>query len=184
VATFDKGAGGQASEAEFKELHAKIGHLTLENDFIERVLGSSEIFDTDQGSQFTSKTFTAILKAAGVTIIMDGKGRWLDNVFIERLWRTIKYEEIYLRAYNTSLEEKTDIFRHNDLNVGRRLQQALDKQIPLSIYHLLSRLRKETRYMTINTIWLPFPICRRLKFDHLTLRIGAANSNSDGTLLK
>ncbi len=61
--------------------------------------GRPEIFNTDQGSQFTSEDWIAPLKAAGVAISVDGKGRWIDNVFIERLWRSVKYEEVYLRAY-------------------------------------------------------------------------------------
>ena len=63
--------------------------------------GPPEIFNTDQGSQFTGKDFIGVLEDAGIKISMDGKGRWLDNVFIERLWRSVKYEEVYLRAYDT-----------------------------------------------------------------------------------
>ena len=63
--------------------------------------GRPEIFNTDQGSQFTSPRFTGVLRAAGVRISMDGRGRWMDNVFIERLWRSLKYECIYLHAFET-----------------------------------------------------------------------------------
>lgn len=62
-----------------------------------------DIFNTDQGSQFTSELFTDRLKKAGIQISMDGKGRWIDNVFVERLWRSLKYEEVYLKAYELSL---------------------------------------------------------------------------------
>lgn len=63
--------------------------------------GPPEIFNTDQGFQFTSQEFTGLLKDQGIQISMDGTGRWLDNVFVERLWRSLKYEEVYLRAYDT-----------------------------------------------------------------------------------
>ena len=64
--------------------------------------GKPEIFNTDQGTQFTSAAFTGRLEAAGIRISMDGRGRWLDNVFIERLWRSLKYEEVHLKAYATA----------------------------------------------------------------------------------
>ena len=66
-----------------------------------RLYGTPEIFNTDQGSQFTSEAFTGVLKEHGIRISMDGKGRWMDNVFIERLWRSVKYEEVYLNEYQS-----------------------------------------------------------------------------------
>src|SRR6516165_7620973 len=74
--------------------------------------GRPEIFNTDQGSQFTSLEFTGVLTAAGVAISMDGKGAWRDNVFVERLWRTIKYEEVYLRAYDSVSQARASISRY------------------------------------------------------------------------
>ncbi len=74
-----------------------------------RKFGRPEIFNTDQGSQFTSEDWIAPLKAAGVAISMDGKGRWIDNVFIERLWRSVKYEEVYLRAYTNGTEARESL---------------------------------------------------------------------------
>jgi putative transposase len=71
--------------------------------------GRPEIFNTDQGSQFTDGDFTKVLIDAGVAISMDGKGSWRDNVFVERLWRSIKYEEIYLKAYDTVSEARVSI---------------------------------------------------------------------------
>jgi putative transposase len=71
--------------------------------------GRPEIFNTDQGSQFTSDDFTSTLKRNGVMISMDGKGRCMDNIFVERLWRSLKYEEVYLNAYATVVEAKTGI---------------------------------------------------------------------------
>jgi putative transposase len=71
--------------------------------------GRPEIFNTDQGSQFTSDDFTGTLQRRGVTISMDGKGRYMDNIFVERLWRSLKYEEVYLNAYASVAEAKTGI---------------------------------------------------------------------------
>lgn len=71
--------------------------------------GAPDIFNTDQGAQFTSEAFTGVLKSAKVKISMDGKGRWMDNVFVERLWRSVKYEEVYLKAYGSIAEAKSDI---------------------------------------------------------------------------
>ena len=73
--------------------------------------GKPDIFNTDQGSQFTSFAFTNILRDKGIRISMDGRGRWLDNVFIERLWRSLKYENVYLNAYETGSEARTGIGR-------------------------------------------------------------------------
>jgi putative transposase len=74
--------------------------------------GRPDIFNTDQGSQFTSLEFTGVLTAAGVAISMDGKGAWRDNVFVERLWRTVKYEEVYLRAYDSVSQARASISRY------------------------------------------------------------------------
>src|ERR1700737_1600361 len=71
--------------------------------------GRPEIFNTDQGSQFTSPRFTSVLQQAGVRISMDGRGRWMDNVFIERLWRSLKYECVFLNAFETGSEARTGI---------------------------------------------------------------------------
>ena len=68
--------------------------------------GSPEIFNTDQGSQFTADAFTNVLRSRGIAISMDGKGRWMDNVFIERLWKSVKYEDIYLKGYSSMAEAK------------------------------------------------------------------------------
>ena len=73
--------------------------------------GAPEIFNTDQGSQFTSDAFTGLLKANGIQISMDGKGSWKDNVFVERLWKSVKYEEVYLRAYESVPEARTGLGR-------------------------------------------------------------------------
>jgi putative transposase len=93
--------------------------ITMEADFcieaLEEALahhGRPEIFNTDQGSQFTSTVFTDVLLKADIAISMDGKGSWRDNVFVERLWRSIKYEEVYLKAYETVAEARASIDRY------------------------------------------------------------------------
>jgi putative transposase len=88
--------------------------------------GRPEIFNTDQGSQFTSHDFTSVLLKAGIAISMDGKGAWRDNVFVERLWRSIKYEEVYLRAYDTVSEARASIGRYLTFYNGRRPHSSLD----------------------------------------------------------
>jgi putative transposase len=101
--------------------------ITLEADFcveaVEEALsrhGKPDIFNTDQGSQFTSEPFTGLLLNNEIAISMDGKGAWRDNVFVERLWRTVKYEEVYIRAYDTVAEARTSIGRYLDFyNAGR-----------------------------------------------------------------
>jgi putative transposase len=97
--------------------------------------GRPEIFNTDQGSQFTSEDFTQVLKDAGVRISMDGKGRWRDNVFIERLWRSLKYEEVYLTAYDTIPQAREGISRWMHFYNQRRKHQALEKRTPDMMYY-------------------------------------------------
>jgi len=96
--------------------------------------GTPEIFNTDQGSQFTSLAFTDLLKSHGIRISMDGKGCWRDNVFVERLWRTIKYEEVYLRAYDTVTQAKASLGRYLDFYNARRPHSRLDRMTPDTIY--------------------------------------------------
>jgi putative transposase len=96
--------------------------------------GRPEIFNTDQGSQFTSVAFTDVLKAAGVAISMDGKGAWRDNVFVERLWRTIKYEEVYLHAYASVPEARASLGRYLSFYNSRRPHSSLDRQTPDQAY--------------------------------------------------
>lgn len=96
--------------------------------------GSPEIFNTDQGSQFTSDTFTAKLKNHGIRISMDGRGRWMDNVFIERLWKSVKYEEVYLKAYDSIAIAKKELKLYFDFYNKRRWHQSLDRQTPDEVY--------------------------------------------------
>jgi len=96
--------------------------------------GKPEIFNTDQGSQFTSQDFTDVLLKAEIAISMDGKGAWRDNVFVERLWRSIKYEEIYLKAYDTVGEARASIGRYLTFYNGRRPHSSLDRKTPEQAY--------------------------------------------------
>jgi putative transposase len=96
--------------------------------------GVPEIFNTDQGSQFTSLAFTELLKEHSIRISMDGKGCWRDNVFVERLWRTIKYEEVYLRAYESVSQAKASLGRYLDFYNTRRPHSRLDRRTPDSVY--------------------------------------------------
>ena len=93
-----------------------------------------QIFNTDQGSQFTSREFTAILKEREISISMDGRGRALDNVFIERLWRSVKYEEIYLRSYETVRELEDSLSRYFRFYNEERPHQSLQYRVPASVY--------------------------------------------------
>ena len=96
--------------------------------------GKPEIFNTDQGSQFTGAAFTGLLAKNGIAISMDGKGAWRDNVFVERLWRSVKYEEVYLRAYDNVGEARASIGRYLDFYNGRRPHQSLDDMTPDQAY--------------------------------------------------
>jgi len=96
--------------------------------------GTPDIFNTDQGSQFTSNEFTRILLDHGIRISMDGRGRWMDNVFIERLWKTVKYEEIYLKAYESISHARKELTRFFDRYDTRRLHQGLADRTPDEVY--------------------------------------------------
>jgi putative transposase len=114
---------------------------TMDTDFCVEALeeslqrfGSPDIFNTDQGAQFTSDAFTGVLKRRGVAISMDGKGRFLDNIFVERLWRSLKWEEVYLHAYEDPKEARAGIGRYLDFYNGDRPHQALGYQTPKAFY--------------------------------------------------
>jgi putative transposase len=96
--------------------------------------GKPDIFNTDQGSQFTGAAFTGVLIKNGIAISMDGKGAWRDNVFVERLWRSVKYEEVYLRAYDSVSEARTSIGRYLDFYNRRRPHSSLDDATPDQAY--------------------------------------------------
>lgn len=107
-----------------------------------RRYGTPEIFNTDQGSQFTAEDFTAPLLAYGVGVSMDGKGRWVDNVFVERLWRSVKYEQIYLHAHETVREVKTALSCYFDFYNESRPHQSLDYRTPDEMYFGQDKLKK------------------------------------------
>jgi len=97
--------------------------------------GKPEIFNTDQGAQFTSTAFTGQLHAAGIRISMDGRGRWMDNVFIERVWRSLKYEEVHLKAYAGGREARIGIGDWMIFYNTRRFHQSLGYKTPMAVWH-------------------------------------------------
>lgn len=96
--------------------------------------GIPEIFNTDQGSQFTSAAFTGILESNDIRISMDGRGRWADNVFVERFWRTVKYEEVYLKEYTSPLEAIASLRAYMNFYNSKRPHQSLSYQTPNNVY--------------------------------------------------
>ncbi len=113
---------------------------TMDTDFcvtaLEAALGKGrpEVFNTDQGAQFTSDAFTQTLQERGIRVSMDGKGRYLDNIFVERLWRSIKYEEVYLKAYQTVAEARVGINAYLEFYNRRRPHQSLGYRTPAQVY--------------------------------------------------
>ena len=115
--------------------------ITMEADFCVEALeealaryGKPEIFNTDQGSQFTSMAFTSVLLREKIAISMDGRGAWRDNVIVERLWRSAKYEEVYLRAYATVSQARTSLGRYMAFYNGRRPHSSLGARTPDQMY--------------------------------------------------
>ena len=114
---------------------------TLDGSFCQEMLeealsqGRPEVFNTDQGVQFTAREWTERLESAGVAVSMDGKGRCLDNVFVERLWRTVKYEDIYLRRYETVPELRQGLSRYFPYYNKERWHQSLGYRTPAAVYH-------------------------------------------------
>ena len=96
--------------------------------------GKPDIFNTDQGAQFTAEAWVEVLKANGIQISMDGKGRCIDNIFVERLWRSVKYEEVYLHAYDDMLDAKAGLGRYFGYFNDERPHQALGYSVPSQIY--------------------------------------------------
>jgi len=114
---------------------------TLDADFCVEALrealgkGKPQVFNTDQGGQFTSQAFTGLLEQEAVRVSMDGKGRYSDNIFIERLWRTVKYEEVYLKAYTGGREAKAGIDDYFRFYNTQRPHQALGYRTPAEVFH-------------------------------------------------
>jgi putative transposase len=103
--------------------------------------GQPEVFNTDQGVQFTAEAFTSCLERAGVSVSMDGRGRALDNVFVERLWRSVKYEDIYIRGYETVPELHQGLMRYFGFYNDERLHQSLGYRTPAEVYREVGGLR-------------------------------------------
>jgi putative transposase len=114
---------------------------TLDGSFCQEMLeealgrGRPAVFNTDQGVQFTAGAWTGRLEGAGVAVSMDGRGRCLDNVFVERLWRSVKYEDVYLRCYETVPELERGLRAYFAFYNGERLHQSLDYRTPAEVYH-------------------------------------------------
>jgi putative transposase len=96
--------------------------------------GTPEIFNTDQGSQFTSSEFVDLMQRRSIRLSMDGQGRWVDNVFVERLWKSVKYEEVYLHAYDSVAQARAGLERYFRFYNQRRPHSSLDGQTPDSVY--------------------------------------------------
>ena len=96
--------------------------------------GCPEIFNTDQGSQFTAEVFTDTLQSNNIAISMDGKGRWMDNVFIERLWKSVKYEDVYLKSYGSMTEARRGLFQYFKFYNEKRWHQNFDRKTPNVVY--------------------------------------------------
>jgi putative transposase len=131
-----------------KELSFRVSNA-MSTDFCVEALqealtryGAPEIFNTDQGAQFSAEDFTEVLLAKGVRVSMDGKGRWIDNVFVERLWRSVKYENIYLHGYETVREVKAALASYFSFYNARRPHQSLEYQTPDEVYFGTGEMKK------------------------------------------
>ena len=127
---------------------------TLEADFCIEVLqealdqGQPEVFNTDKGSQFTSGGFIHVLQEHGVKISMDGKGRYRDNIFVERVWRTLKYEEVYLKAYTSASEARRELGAYFRFYNNQRPHQALGYRTPAEVFHQVRNAPSEESKVT------------------------------------
>lgn len=148
---------------------------TLDNSFCVEALqealrkGQPEIFNTDQGSQFTSQEFVAILEKRGIQVSMDGNGRYTDNLFIERLWRTLKYEEVYLKAYQDASEARTEIGRYIQFYNAERPHQALGYKTPAQEYFAGPFAVVKERMLESETSRIPIINSIRIAGLHLNL---------------
>ncbi len=110
--------------------------------------GKPEIFNTDQGAQFTSNTFTQVLKGNLIQISMDGKGRAIDNIFVERIWKSVKYEDIYLKSYQNGTELQNGLEKYFDFYNQERLHQSLSYQTPDKVYLFAASLSTFPQQLT------------------------------------
>jgi len=129
---------------------------TLDADFCVEALeealskGKPEVFNTDQGSQFTSEGFTGLLERNGIRVSMDGKGRYADNIFVERLWRSVKYEEVYLKAYSSGWEARAGIEAYFSFYNTQRPHQALGYRTPAEVHSAASNEPSNEEGLTLN----------------------------------
>jgi len=115
-----------------------------------------EIFNTDQGSQFTSEAFTGLLTKHGIAISMDGVGRAFDNIMVERLWRTVKYEDVYIRDYKNPAEARFGLRRYFEYYNRRRRHRSLDRKTPAAVY------ARDYLFFSVCSKWSPKPnLCSR-----------------------
>jgi putative transposase len=151
---------------------------TLEVDFCMEALaealskGRPEVFNTDHGSQFTSEAFTGILLEQGIQISMDGKGRYTDNIFVERLWRSIKYEEVYLKAYGNGTEARAGIGAYLDFYNQERPHQALGYRTPGEVFEGQQRKCLQEQEGVLPSGVDPFP---QIAADSLNLTLSLSN---------
>jgi putative transposase len=121
-------------EQQCRKRAESVAGAVVEEEAMDRY-GRPEIFNTDQGGQFTSTEFTGLLTLNGIRISMDGKGCWRDNVFVERLWRTIKYEQVYLHAYSSMDDAKTHLKEYLEFYNTIRPHRSLDGRTPDAVYY-------------------------------------------------
>ena len=146
-----------ARKQEAEELLVTTDDITCYNDFCVKALeealekGKPEIFNTDQGSQFTSEAFTGLLKQRGIQISMDGKGSYRDNLFVERLWRSVKYEEVYLKAYADGRDARAGIGEYLSFYNTQRPHQALGLSNPGGGIHIWKWRKRGNITDDINT---------------------------------
>jgi putative transposase len=147
---------------------------TLEADFCVATLkealqyGTPDIFNTDQGSQFTSEDFVCTLLAAGINVSMDGRGRWVDNVFVERLWRSLKYEEVYIHAYENTREARHSIGRWFNFYNTQRPHQALEYQKPIQVHNRGILARSDNTGTGAPVLIMPSPVISDISHDAQT----------------
>jgi putative transposase len=146
---------------------------TLESDFCVEALkealkkGCPEIFNTDQGSQFTSQEFVALLESRGIKVSMDGQGRYTDNLFIERLWRTLKYEEVYLKAYQDATVARAEIAKYINFYNSERPHQSLGYKTPAEVYY--SNTVEVVKESMLESVTSRTPACNHVRIAGLHL---------------
>lgn len=154
---------------------------TLEADFCVDTLkealqyGTPEIFNTDQGSQFTSDGFVGTLLSAGIQVSMDGRRRWVDNVFVERLWRSLKYEEVYIHAYDSIRDARQSIGRWFNFYNTQRPHQSLEYQKPIHVHNKGILARSDSISTSAPVLIMPSPVISDISNDTQALNMVSSN---------